>query len=180
MPGIASARRYAQAVFQIALEQDSLDMWMDDLEALARSLENREFSGFVDAPQVPLVRKIEVIREVLGDSVGVLPRNLFSLLASRNLGHRIPDIVQHYETMLDAHRNIERAEVVSAVPLEDAQRDRLVELLRDVVGKDIRLASRTDPGILGGVVARVGDRLIDGSARSKLDAMRRQLVEQAG
>ena len=180
MPGTASTRRYAQAIFQIGLEQDTLDAWLEDLGVLAGAMENREFREFLDAPQVTLNQKIAAIEEALGDSVGRLPRNLIMLLASRGIAHLFPGVLDQYERLLDGHRGVERAEVVSAVPLSDAQRERLVELLKGIVGKEIRLASRVEPGILGGVVARVGDRVIDGSTRAKLDAMRRQLVEQAG
>ena len=178
MPKGASARRYAQAVFQIATEKDELEGWLGDLLVLARTLEDRDFAEFLDAPHVPLSQKIEVIRSALGDTVGPLALNLMSLLASRNIAQVMPGIVEQYQRLLDVHNGIERAEVVSAVPLDDAQRQQAAELLRDIVGKEIRLTSRVEPRILGGLVARVGDRVLDGSTATKLEAMRRELVEQ--
>ena len=178
MPRVASARRYAQAAFHIAVEQDEIESWLEDLTLLARALDNDEFAAFLDAPQVSISHKVEIIRDTLGDSVGPLALNLTSLLASRSVAHAMPRIVDEFQALVDAHRGIERAEVVSAVPLNDGQTRRIEELLQDITGKEVRLTSRVEPQVLGGLVARVGDRVIDGSTRTKLQVMRRELVEQ--
>ena len=178
MPRARSARRYAQAAFSIARERGELDAWMDDLHTLARLLESRELSELLDAPQVPASRKLEMVRQVLGDSVSPLAVNLLALLASRSAAHLAPAIVDQYSALLDAHRGVERAEVVSAIDLSSEQRDRIAAVLAGLVDKQVRLSSRTDPGIIGGLVARVGDRVIDGSTRGRLNGLRRSLVEQ--
>jgi F-type H+-transporting ATPase subunit delta len=178
MPRAASARRYAQAVYQLAVEADELDVWLEDLSLLVRALESEEFSRFLDAPQASAAQKTEVARQAMGQSVGPLAVNLLALLSSRNLAHLVPEIADQYEVLLDNHRGIERAEVVSAVPLDDGQRRRVEDLLRGVAGRDVRMTERVDPAILGGLVARVGDRVIDGSTRTKLSTMRRDLVDR--
>ena len=160
------------------METGELDAWLDDLALLAGALENQEFCDFLDAPQIPVGRKVEAIKRTFGDSIGRLPLNLASLLASRNVAHITPAIVDQFQRVLDAHLGIERAEVVSAVALSDKQQQRIEELLQRIVGKEIRMTSRVDPQILGGLVARVGDRVIDGSTSTKLHAMRRELVER--
>ena len=151
---------------------------MEDLTLLARALENREFAEYLDAPHVPVERKIGVIKGALGDTVGPLALNLLSLLASRNIVPVMPDVVEQYQRLLDAHRGIEQAEIVSAVSLDDRQQQRISDLLSEMVGKEVRVTARVDPEIIGGLLARVGDRLIDGSTRSRIQAMRRDLVEQ--
>lgn len=178
MPRGASARRFAQAVFQIALENDDLDRWLDDLSLLASALENEEFAQFLDAPQIPLERKLAIINESLNGSVNPLALNLISLLASRNLAYLVPDIVEQYQGFLDAQRGIQRGEVISAIPLDDEQKKELTEMLQRMVGKEVRLTTRVEPSILGGVIARVGDHVIDGSTKSRLRAMRLSLVDQ--
>lgn len=181
MPTSASARRYAQAAFEIALEKGDPDGWLDDLTLIARSLEERDFSELLDAPQVSAAQKISIIGDALGGSVGELPLNLLSLLASRNAATSMPAVVERYQQLLDAHRGIERAEVVSAVPLDDRQLKKIAELLKTMVeSKEVRLTSRVEPQILGGLVARVGDRLIDGSTLTRLRTMERELAEQPG
>lgn len=180
MPKAASARRYAQAVFQIGAEHDSLEQWYDDLSAMAAALEDGELVAFLDAPQVSVERKVELIGNALGDAVTPLAANLLSLLASRGIASILPDVVESYQALLDDHRGVERAEVVSSVPLDDEQQQRVSDLLEGMVGKQVRLNSRVEPSILGGFVARVGDRVIDGSARTRLDQMRRRIVDRVG
>ena len=178
MPTAASARRYAQAVFQIAQDQDELDRWLEDMMLLAQALESRELAEFLDAPQVSVERKMGLIRGTIGDTVAPLALNLMSLLASRSISHLLADVLDQYQRLLDAHRGIDQAEIVSALPLDDQQRQRIIELLKGIAGNDVRLTSRVEPRILGGFVARVGDRVIDGSTRSKIGVMRRDRVER--
>ncbi len=175
----ASARRYAQAFFAIALEQGESDKWLDDLALLTDAMANEEFATFLDAPQFTLQQKTDLIAESIGDSVGELARNLISLLASRNSARLLPSITESYQQMLDEHNGVERAEIVSAVPLDDEQQQRIVQMLTGIVGKDITATTRVEPYLLGGFVARVGDKVIDGSTRMKLDELRRELVQGA-
>ena len=177
MPTGPSPRRYAQAVFQIAMERGELDAWQEDLRSLAVTLEDRDFSGLLDAPQVPAASKVDAAREALSGSVGPLALNLLAILATRNLAHLGSGILDEYGRLLDAHRGIQRAEVVSAVPLDSEQHARISKLLETIVGKEVPVTSVVDPQVLGGLVARVGDRLIDGSARTKLREMHRSIVE---
>ena len=178
MPRAASPRRYAQAVFQIATESGQLDGWSDDLRTVATALENKELAGILDSPQVPAAAKIETVKTVLGDAVDPLATNLLALLATRNLANLIPGIIETFEALVDHHNGIERAEVISAAPLDQDQEAAIKAVLVKLVNKDVRLSTGVDPNILGGLVARVGDRVIDGSLRTRLQGMRRTVVEQ--
>jgi F-type H+-transporting ATPase subunit delta len=178
MPRAASPRRYAQAVFQIATESGQLDGWSDDLRTVATALENKELAGILDSPQVPAAAKIETVKTVLGDAVDPLATNLLALLATRNLANLIPGIIETFEALVDHHNGIERAEVISAAPLDHDQEAAIKAVLVKLVNKDVRLSTGVDPNILGGLVARVGDRVIDGSLRTRLQGMRRTVVEQ--
>jgi F-type H+-transporting ATPase subunit delta len=172
----ASARRYAQAVFAIALEQGEPGRWLDDLALLSDAMANDDFANFLDAPQPTLSQKINLIEETLGDSVSRLALNLVSLLASRNSARLARSITESYQEMLDEYNGIERAEIVSAITLSDEQQQRIETMLKDIVGKNITATSRVEPHILGGFVARVGDKVIDGSTRTRLNDLRRQLA----
>ena len=172
----ASARRYAQAVFAIALEQGEPDRWLDDLALLSDAMANEEFAAFLDAPQLTLNQKTDLIGETLGDLVSELARNLISLLASRNSARLLPSITESYQQMLDEYNGVERAEIISAVALSDEQQGRIETMLKEIVGRDITSTSRVEPQILGGFVARVGDKVIDGSTRTRLDELRRELA----
>ena len=178
MPRTASARRYARAVFELALEKGEMEKWLDDLTLLADSVSNQEFVDFLSQPRITADEKIRVVRESLGDSVGPLALNLMCLLATRNIAHILDGITDQFQELLDAHQGIERAEVVSAVELNDDEKRSVTEMLSTMTGSDVRLTTRVDAGILGGIVVRIGDRVMDGSARSRLLAMRRELVDR--
>ena len=178
MPPRASARRYAQAVFQIALERGELDEWSHDLGALASALTDADLLALLDAPHAPAARKLSTINDALGDSARPLALNLLSLLATRDIAGLLPEVADEYARLLDVHRDLERAEIVTAVPMDQAQIASATELLEQVVGKQVVVGNTVDRGILGGLVARVGDRVIDGSARTKLRDMRREIVER--
>ena len=178
MPRYPSPRRYAQAVFQIALEHDSLDVWVDDLQVLAELIDDRQVAKFLDAPQVPEARKLEAITQLLGDSVSPMTVNLLSLLATKGLTQLVPGILEQFVGTLDRHRGIERADVTTAVPLDGSHQDQVARLLGGIVGSDVRLRTYVEPEIIGGLIARINDRVIDGSVRSKLRNMKRDIVEQ--
>ncbi len=178
MPVGASARRYAQAVFEIASESGELERWLDDLTQLADSITNEEFRQTLSAPRISMSQKEALIRESLGSSVGALALNLMALLASRGLVDMLPGIADRFQEMLDAHQGVERAEVVSAVSLSVDQQRYVTQMLNDLSGKDVRLTSRVDADILGGLVIRVGDKVMDGSARARLQNMRRELAQR--
>ena len=178
MPRAASARRYAQAVFELAFENRELEKWFDDLTLLSDSVSNQEFLDFLSQPRVTSEEKIRVVRDALGDVVEPLALNLMSLLATKNIAHILPGITDQYQELLDAHQGIERAESVTAIPLDDDEQRRVTEMLSAVSGKDVRLTTRVDAEILGGMIIRTGDRVMDGSTRSRLQAMRRGLAER--
>ncbi|PCH92327.1 MAG: hypothetical protein COB86_03355 [Dehalococcoidia bacterium] len=178
MPRAASARRYAQAVFELALENRELEKWFDDLTLLSDSVSNQEFLDFLSQPRVTSEEKIRVVRDALGDLVEPLALNLMSLLATKNIAHILPGITDRYQELLDAQQGIELAEAVTAIPLDDDEQRRITEMLSAMSGRDVRLTTRVDAEILGGMIIRIGDRVMDGSTRSRLRAMRRELAER--
>ncbi|MBI4299377.1 MAG: ATP synthase F1 subunit delta [Chloroflexi bacterium] len=178
MPRMPSARRYAQAFFQIALDGNDLEGKGEELRLIDEALKVEEFATFLDAPQIKLADKIGAIGEILA-SVSPISRNLVSLLVSRGKVSLLPGILNHYQKFLDEHNGIVRAEVFTAVPMEAHQEARLVQILRDMTGNEVRLTSRVETLILGGIVAKVGDYLIDGSTRTRLQDMRKLLIEAA-
>lgn len=179
MPRATSIRRYAQAIFEIALENNQLDKWLEDLRLLALAVKTEGLARPLDSPQVSTERKIGLIEEVFGDTVSKLSRNLISLLATRNMVRVMPAIADEYVTYMDSHRGVERANVVTAVSIDDEQQAKLSALLREIIGREVILTTTVDPKILGGVVARLGDRIIDGSTRTRLENLRRYLLDKA-
>ncbi len=174
MPRKAHARRYAQAVFEIALEKKELERWQADLEKVAGVLADEMLLAAMDSPKITYENKARLVNERLKD-IGPLTRNLVLLLVYRNGAGMIREIVAEYHRMVDAYYGIQAAEVVTAVPLDDKDKDRLAENLSELVGSRVFLKTAVDPEILGGIVARVGGKLLDGSTRSRLVELKKEL-----
>ena len=174
-----SARRYAQALFLIAEENGDQDQWLADLEVLASSSRNPDFIAFIDSPKIENVKKIEVLKEAFSKSISDLALNLVSLLATRNFVASLSSIADAFQELVDSEKGVERAEIVSAVKLTDGQEKGVVDKLTQMVGKELSVTTYVDESILGGYLARVGDRLLDGSVKTQLEDMRRELLRGA-
>lgn len=168
------AMRYAQAAFDIAREEDRLDKWQRDLEMVARLAEDGEVLAFFESPKVHFDDKTKLLARQLTD-IDPLVLNLVYLLIDKGRMGMIGEIAGEYRHLLDGHRGIEQAEVITAAPISDAIIEKLKRRLGEVVGKEIVLRTRVDPELISGMVARVGDKLIDGSTRSKMAVLRREL-----
>ena len=141
---------------------------------MSSSRENEEFKVFLRHTKVPLKRKIEAIRSVLPE-LGDLARNLVALMVSRRMIDSIWRVEEEYHTLVDQRRGVERVKVYSAIPLEDSERERVSGFVEDMTGKRVILEAEVDKSVLGGLIIRVGDRLLDGSARSKLESLQQEL-----
>ena len=171
----ASSRRYAQAAFAIAVDRGALEQWRGDISKAAEIISDPDVMAFMASPFVPLSERLNGVNVLLSD-IDPTVRNIWSLLVSNGDVELTSAIADSFQGLTDEHLGIGRAEVVTAVPLSGAQRARLKANLRDLTGlKRIELSERLDGEVLGGIVARVGDRLIDGSARTRLRSMRSAL-----
>jgi F-type H+-transporting ATPase subunit delta len=171
------AKRFAQAVFKIALERGELDRWQSDLRKIASLAEDATLVSLLQDPRLHFDSKVKLLSEPLGD-INPLALNLVYLLITRGKLNMAGDIADEYQRLLDSYRGIEQAEVTTAIPLDDEDKQRLAEHLGTIVGKKVVVKPEVDSGLIGGIVARVGDKLLDGSTRSKLAALREDLAGQ--
>lgn len=138
-------------------------------------LSDEDFRALLIAPQVGDEAKLNGINTLLGDAAPLIV-NMLSLMAVRGDIGSFPEVFTTFQELANEHRGIAQAEVTSAVPLDDARRERIRTGLADITGKQITMTESIDPEIIGGVVARVGDQLIDGSTRTRLRSMRDQIA----
>lgn len=171
-----TARRYAQATFALALEGSAIEQWLGDFDRLVEALDNNDFAVFLESPQVPEAVKYHGVQTVLRDA-GDLARNLLSVLVAHRQARLVRDIREQFRRLVDDHQGVARAEIVTAVPLDGGQKSRIAEELGKLIKKKVVSTERVDPAILGGLVARVGDRLIDGSSKTRLESMRDALSQ---
>ena len=172
------SRRYAKALFELANEAGNLDVVVRELAQLAAAFEgNEELGAALSNPLVALDAKRAILNDV-ATSLGVSPttKHALLLLGDRRRAGLVPAVARSLAELADKKRGIIRAEVISAVPLPDAYYERLKGQLERVTGKRITIDRRLDPSILGGVVARIGDRVFDGSLQSRLSEVRQHLL----
>jgi F-type H+-transporting ATPase subunit delta len=172
----AIARRYATAIFDLALKQDTLDRTLEDVKEIARLFAHRKLAYLLQEPKIPAKRKETAIRQALASRVLPTSLNLALLVVQRQLVEGMGNIATELEQMVLAYRNQAVAEVTTATTIDDAQSTLVKQALEQKTGKTIIMHTRVDPSILGGVVARVGDEVIDGSVRSRLRALQQQLL----
>ncbi|MBI4571474.1 MAG: F0F1 ATP synthase subunit delta [Chloroflexi bacterium] len=170
-----AAKRYAQAAFALARERNELDVWERQLATLGEAAGQRDVLAFLASFQVSREAKQAFLQRVL-EQPAALVWNLVRLLASKGRLTLLPQIAEHFAALLDEQRGIAHAEVVTAVALSDADKQALARRLSDLTGKQVQVEVQEAPEILGGVIARIGDRLIDGSTRNKLLALKRRLA----
>ena len=175
MAGRPTARRYAQAVFELALEHDAVDQWLNDIDLMADAMWSEDFFALLEAPQVPVRVKYRGIDTVMAGA-SQLARNLASVLVDHRSVRFAGAIRDQFRALADAHNGVARAEVVTAVAMEDAERERVSKLLGELVGANVVTTERVDPDIIGGIIARVGDHLFDGSVKTRLADMRAALA----
>jgi F-type H+-transporting ATPase subunit delta len=162
-------------VFGIARERNELDIWQSDLRKIATLGEDARFMALLESPKIRFEDKAKLLAKGLGD-INPLALNLVYLLVTRGRVGMVGDIADEYQRLLDSYRGIEQAEVITAIPLDDEDKRKLEERLETVVGKKVVLKPRVDPDVLGGIVARIGGKLLDGSTRSKLVALKKALA----
>lgn len=170
----AYARRYSQAVFEIAVERQELDRWQSDLVKIASLGDDDAFSMLLESPRLHFNDKARLLSERLGD-VNPLALNLACLLVSRGRFSIVGEIADEYQRLLDSYRGIEPAEVITATPLTDEDKLRIEERLSAIVDRKVVIKPEVNPGLIGGIVARVGGKLLDGSTRSRLEALKREM-----
>ncbi|MDP2931666.1 MAG: ATP synthase F1 subunit delta [Chloroflexota bacterium] len=169
------ARRYAEAVFQIALERQDFDRWLSDLKSIGSALSDPSFAAFLENPRFSMEQKNRLLGERL-EGVNPLALNLVRLLIIKEYVRAAGDIVAEFERLVDRYRGIEQADIVTAVPLDEREKARIRESLGKLVDKQVRIKAEVDPSIIGGLIARIGGRLLDGSTRSRLMALKKQIA----
>lgn len=169
------ARRYSQAIFEIALDRKQLDRWRSDLDQIVHLYDDAGLVIFLESPKFRFDDKARVLAERLG-GINPLALNLVYLLVTRGRLSMVREIAEDYQRRLNGYRGIEPADVITAIPLDDEDKQMLAQHLGAAVGKQVVLKTEVDSGLISGVIARVGGKLLDGSTRSKLEALRKELA----
>ncbi len=168
------ARRYAKALLELGVEQGQLDGLVDEITAFAAAWEaSADLRNAIENPLVSHPAKKAVVGEI-ADGIGAssTARHAVLLLVDRRRTRTLPHIAQMLRELADERKGVVRAEVTTAAPLSDAYYARLQAQLERMTGKRVAIDRRTDASLIAGVVTRIGDRIVDGSLRTRLHSLR--------
>jgi F-type H+-transporting ATPase subunit delta len=164
---------YAEALFGVARSEGHLGEVEDELFRFARTLEaSDELRTTLTDAALPVSRRQQIVEDLLGGKANPVTTSLLSMVVGTGRSRDLPAIVDELVRISAAEGNKEVAEVRSAVALTDDQRSRLAEALGKATGKQVEVKVIIDPSVLGGLVAQVGDTVIDGSVRARLDQLK--------
>jgi F-type H+-transporting ATPase subunit delta len=171
------ARRYARALFATARDRDRLDDTLLDLQAVQRYADEiPDLREWLAHPLIPEARKKVLLHEIFDDQVDPLVVDFLCLLVDKERGTALDGVVAEFQRLLNEARGLVPARVTTAVPLIAEERTVLVARIREWTGAaEIDLQEEVDPDLLGGAVIQARGRLIDGSVRSSLAALRERL-----
>ena len=170
-------RGYAEALFAVAEAEGELDTVEAQLYAFARMLDQQaRFREALADPALPTENKRDLIRDAIGDRVNPIALNLLTFLVEQGRAREAGLIIDTVAQVVAERRQRALVEVRSAVPLDQTQRERLQEALSEATGRQIEVRVVVDPTVIGGVVARVGDEIVDGSVRTRLEEAKQHLL----
>jgi F-type H+-transporting ATPase subunit delta len=171
------AGRYASALFDLAKEEGKISEVEDDLGIFQRLYdESVDLVRLIRSPVIPADDQSRALTEILSRAgVRPLAQNFFKLLSRNRRLFAAPDMVRAFRALAAQSRGEVAAEVTSAHPLSDSLAQELRDALKASVGKDVRLSTKVDPSLLGGLIVKLGSRMVDSSLRTKLTSLRLSL-----
>lgn len=176
MPNYVIARPYAKAIFNIALESNTLQQWSDVLANMAKVMPEKLVIDFMDNPNITYEQQgilwSDIVEKFLGDD----GRHFIKTLTHNHRLNIFPEIFEAYEQLRAEHENTVKVQAIAADMLTTEQQQKLETALQKRLQKKIILQCSVDKKLLGGVVIRIGDNIIDGSLRNKLNRLKNSLV----
>lgn len=169
------ARRYAQAYFDLARQARDIPGWRESLGRAVETLAHPEVNSALRDPRLSQADRVTLLEDLLRDAAAPA-KNLARLLVERGRVAVLPLVLERYDGLADRESGVLRAEVVTAVPVSPALEATISQTLSEKLGGEVQTSVRQDPSILGGLVIRIGDRVIDGSVRTRLDQLQAALA----
>jgi F-type H+-transporting ATPase subunit delta len=171
------ARPYAKAAFEYAQEHNSLDSWSSTLNFLAQVVDNATVQQMIGSPSTSDEQMLAMFQAVAGDQLNEHTTNFLRLLSENDRVGLLPDISALFEMMkADAEGTVD-VNVTSVEPVSDEYRQRLGEVLRKRLGREVRLNFSIDKTLIGGALIRAGDLVIDGTVRARLNQLTGALAD---
>lgn len=163
------ARRYAVALGELAHEQGVLDEVRRELESFQQVLDSEpNFRRVLEGESVSVDEKCALLREAFGDRFSRLTMNFLLLVVSKRRESALSDMIEEFFAYADEIRGVVQVELTTAKPLAKEQADAIAGRLCQVLGKEVRLSTQEDEDLIGGIIARIGNLVMDGSVKTRL------------
>jgi F-type H+-transporting ATPase subunit delta len=170
-------RGYAEALFNVVRAEGELDRVEDELYRFGKLLEsNHELKQALADRGIDRSRRIEVLEDLLADRVSDHTLSLLTFIVTQGRARQLPQILEELSSLAAEARNSVVAEVRSAIPLDDRQRKELAEALGKATGKSVEIKVLLDPTVIGGISAKVGDTVIDGTVKRRMEQLKKQVM----
>jgi F-type H+-transporting ATPase subunit delta len=170
-------RGYAEALFNVVRAEGELDRVEDELYRFGKLLEsNHELKQALADRGIDRSRRIEVLEDLLADRVSDHTLGLLTFIVTQGRARQLPQILEELSSLAAEARNSVVAEVRSAIPLDDRQRKELAEALGKATGKSVEIKVLVDPTVIGGIAAKVGDTVIDGTVKRRMEQLKEQVM----
>lgn len=165
------ARPYAKAAFATARQHSALESWSNVLATASSVVQDERVAGLLSSPRVTPEQLSGLIADIVGGALDEQTRNFIATLASNRRLALLPEIASMYEALRAEAENTADVQVVSAVALNEAQKQRLAQALKKRLQREVRLHCEVDASLIGGAIVRAGDFVIDGSLKARLDRL---------
>ncbi len=168
------ARRYAKALFAVGKENDAYEAYNETLQGVAGLyISTPEVADALTNPLYPLDVREKVMAGIIGSAkIDKIAANFLNLLVEKKRAEILPEIAEAFQAMVDEEKNISHGSVTSAVELSDELQGKVRAALEKLTGKKVELSTSVDPSLIGGIVAKVGDLVLDGSIKTQLAGLK--------
>ena len=175
MSNFSSSKRFAQAIYAIAKENNNVDVWIKNLESINDTLSNKNLVSTLNSPEKPIALKYSILDKIYGKSLDKLSLNLLYLLSVRNSIDLVSAIKSDFENIVDLDKGIQKVFVTTATSLNTKQLNEIKNILETISGKTVNISIDVNENIIGGFKAVMGDTLLDASLSNSINQMKKSL-----
>ncbi len=173
-----ASKVYGEALFEVAIEENRVDEVMEEIQAVQKVLtENQEFSRLMEHPKIIREEKLQMIEACFKDQISDTMTGFLTVVAAKGRFQELPQILEYVVTRMKEHKKIGVVEITSAVTLSDEWKRKIEEkLLGTTRYETLEVSYQTDESLIGGLIIRIGDRVVDSSLKYKLEQLQSQLL----
>lgn len=173
-----AVKRYGKALYELAVEEDSLDLFNQELTDIAELMDQHpDLEKVINHPRIPEKKKNELVKKILGDGISPMVVHFITLLIDKDRQYFLKDIIMYFQHLVKEAKGIMEVEVTTAYELDSDEEEALKDKMKKLTGKEIELEIEVDPGQIGGMRLRIGDKVIDGTIKRHLERLKDDLSQ---